>query len=233
MILRAIILAGSAFMLNANAHAASLVPSSYDMPNGSGQAHGGSFNYWDGGYTGAGSVTVDNAPLSGGHGALTDGVVSSQNWQFVSNIAGLGPYVGWRPEFMSAPLTVTFHFAQNVDVHNIVVHSDDSDNFGGVLPPATIRVQAGAFGTELNVPDHAGSAPYFIDLADLLGGPLGVTGVNAVSLTFTSRTQAAWVFIDEVTFDGQASAVPLPGSTALLLGALPFLLRRRSANAHG
>ena len=231
MKLRTIILAGGALLLQANAHAATLVPASYDMPNGSGQAHGGQFNYWDGGYTGTGSTTVDHAPLSGGLGALTDGVVTPQNWQSVSNDLGTGPYVGWRPDAMAAPPTVVFHFAQNVDVDDIIVHADDSDLLGGVLPPATIRVQAGAFDSTLVVPEHAGSEPYFIDLGALFGGGLGLNGVDTVSLTFTHREPAAWVFIDEVTFSGQVSAVPLPGSLALLSGALPLVarLRRRGA----
>lgn len=233
MKLRAIILAGSAFMLNTAAHATNLVPTSYDMPNGSGQAHGGSLNYWDANYTGSGATTVDHAMLTGGSGVLTDGTISGQNWLPVSNEQGTGPYVGWRPPAMDAPPTVVFHFDQVVDIRNIVVHADDSDNLGGVLPPATIRVNGGTFDTTLVVPDHAGSDPYFIDLAALFGGTLGLVGVDSVALTFTHRAPGEWVFIDEVSFDGVPSAVPLPGSTALLLGALPFLLRRRSLKGRG
>jgi len=77
------------------AQAAQLAVSTYSTPNGDGQAHGGSYNYWDGTYTGSGSTTTDGAALSGGTGALTDGVISTQPWYNVSNVAGTGQYVGW------------------------------------------------------------------------------------------------------------------------------------------
>ena len=37
---------------------------SYDMPNGDGQAHSGSFNYWDLAYSGSGATSTDGAPLT-------------------------------------------------------------------------------------------------------------------------------------------------------------------------
>jgi len=43
------------------AGAVQLFATSYDTPNGDGQAHSGSFNYWDKAYTGAGMTTVDGA----------------------------------------------------------------------------------------------------------------------------------------------------------------------------
>src|SRR6516164_5693457 len=64
-----------------NAFAGVLAVSSYDMPNGAGQASGAGpagFNYWDGTYNGTGNVHQDSAPLSGGVGALTDGIISTQ-----------------------------------------------------------------------------------------------------------------------------------------------------------
>jgi len=60
------------------AGASSLPVASYDMNNGDGQASGGSFNYWDRFYTGTGATTTDDAPLNGGVGDLTDGIVPVQ-----------------------------------------------------------------------------------------------------------------------------------------------------------
>lgn len=54
-----------------------IVVTSYDMPNGDGQAQGGWLNYWDGAYSNgpAGDCTTDGLSgsyLSGGLGKLTD-----------------------------------------------------------------------------------------------------------------------------------------------------------------
>jgi hypothetical protein len=80
----------------APARAAQIFASSYAMPNGYGTATGGNFNYWDLNYTGSGSTNVDGAPLSGGLGDLTDGIIASGRWNTVENGAGTGPYVGWQ-----------------------------------------------------------------------------------------------------------------------------------------
>ena len=77
------------------ASAVQLVVTSYAMPNGNGQAVGGSFNYWDLNYTGTGSTTTDGAALSGGVGDLTDGYVEAQSWNNIESGSGSGPYVGW------------------------------------------------------------------------------------------------------------------------------------------
>ena len=95
--------------------AAPLTVSSYDMPNGDGQAHGGSYNYWDATYSGSGNPTQDGSLLSGGTGKLTDGVIATQDWYAVSNNAGTGQYVGW----VSSNPTITFHFASSVTVNEV------------------------------------------------------------------------------------------------------------------
>ena len=52
------------------AQAAVVNATSYSMFNGDGQAHGGSFNYWDHAYNGSGSTSTDHAALTGGTGGL-------------------------------------------------------------------------------------------------------------------------------------------------------------------
>ncbi|MEY2882981.1 MAG: hypothetical protein RL490_705, partial [Pseudomonadota bacterium] len=57
--------------------AAQLTVTRYDMVNGGGQSTGGSSNYWDRNYTGAGCSICDYAALSGGVGDLTNGVAAA------------------------------------------------------------------------------------------------------------------------------------------------------------
>lgn len=115
----------------------------YDGPNGSGQASGGSFNYWDKAYTGSGNTTVDGSALTGGTGDLTDGVAAPGIWSTTENAAGDGPYVGWLSSKTLDPL-VSFTLLPYAEpgyfqVNKIDVHMDNSQ-FGGVFAPASILV---------------------------------------------------------------------------------------------
>jgi len=192
------------------ATAVPLVPTSYDMFNGNGQASGGSFNYWDKNYTGMGATTVDNARLWGGLGDLTDGVIPTLNWFAVENAAGTGPYVGWRGSRLPRP-TVTFRFGSSVVLDSLRVYVDDSNGAGGVTVPLQvgIGVEGGPY-TYFNLVDVPASVP-----VDYLVPGLGLTG-TAFDVQFVHRTD--WLFVSEVTFDGRSSApaVPEPGSMILL-----------------
>ena len=136
--------------------AGQLAVTSYDTPNGDGQASGGSYNYWDGTYTGSGAKTTDGAALSGGVGALTDGVVASQPWYNVSNDAGTGPYVGWLHGTTPDP-TVTFHFASSVNVNEIQIQMDNT-GVGGVDAPSQILIDGVA--TPFTAPGTIGVCGY-------------------------------------------------------------------------
>ncbi len=118
--------------------AAPVAVTSYDMPNGNGQAVGGSYNYWDRSYSGSGSTTTDGAALSGGTGDLTDGYAETQSWYLVENGAGTGPYVGWYGPSVANPL-VTFHFAGSPTINGIDIALDNS-GVGGVFAPAAILI---------------------------------------------------------------------------------------------
>lgn len=75
------------------ASASVLVVNSYDMLNGTGRASGAGSrnNYWDGGYSPSSPNNfIDSAPLAGGKGALTDGVIATGNWNFETNLGGTG-----------------------------------------------------------------------------------------------------------------------------------------------
>jgi hypothetical protein len=213
-----LVLALSGVVLAASAAAAPLTPSSYDMPNGNGQASGGSFNYWDREYTGAGCTTCDGALLSGGLGNLTDGVTTNLNWFSVENGAGTGPYVGW----LTDP-TITFRFAQTVLIDSVTLHLDDSDGAGGVSPPAAVILSDGVIQRTFTVGPQPGSAPFFVSFS---GQALQT---DVLMLTLVRATQ--WVFMDEVSFDGrQVGQAPEPSGAALLgLGLLAMGLGRRRA----
>jgi len=197
------------------AQAAPLVVSSYDMRNGDGNAHGGSYNYWDANYNGSGNATQDGlsgSTLSGGTGALTDGVIATDPWYLVSNQAGTGQYVGW----VTMSPTITFHFASNVTINDIELHVDNS-HVGGVTAPDAVVVD----GTSYANPSWAtASAPQTITLSGL-----AITG-NSVVVTLSDPTY--WVFLSEIEFNGAAGVVPEPGSLALILGGLGlFAIRAR------
>ena len=114
------------------ADAAQVFATSYAMPNGGGQASGGTFNYWDKEYTGAGAVSTDGAALTGGLGNLTDGVVAPNLWFNTENNAGTGPYVGWYgPGRGQLNPLITFNFAGSTLIDQIRIHMDNSNLGGG------------------------------------------------------------------------------------------------------
>ena len=146
------------------ANAAAISPISYDMLNGNGQAIGGSFNYWDKNYTGSGNTTQDNAPLSGGLGDLTDGVIATDNWLNVENVTGEGPYVGW----LSLDPTITFNFANIVNIDSVTIYVDDYNGVGAgnVRVPHSVNLSMGgasfSSGTLVDPPSSAPTSLLFI-----------------------------------------------------------------------
>lgn len=192
-----------------------VAPTSYDMPNGYGRAHDGSFNYWDKAYTGSGNTSLDFAPLSGGLGDLTDGVVATDRWDRVENLEGTGPYVGWS---LMDPV-ITFHFATTHTFGQVVVWHDDANGYGNVATPQAFTVTVGGRSQRFEITDPAGDAPFASTLT--LGA--GFTG-DTLSLQvhrFDSATMLSEV---------QISAVPEPATALLWLAGVGwFGLRRRGS----
>lgn len=202
------------FVLAAPAHAAPIFATSYSMLNG----QTGSFNYWDESYTGAGSPLVDGSPLSGGLGDLTDGVIAAVGWFAAESPAGAGPYVGWT----SIAPVITFEFAPGTVVGSMTIYVDDSNGDGGVSTPSGARINGGAV---IPLADGATGAPLSFTFSNL-----NVTGPLTLEL-FDGA--GPWIFLSEVTFDGER-IVPEPAALVLLglaLGAVAVRRRRRRARS--
>jgi hypothetical protein len=190
------------------AHAGILTVASYDMQNGDGQAHTGEFNYWDTSYDGSGATTtdgLDGSVLTGGTGKLTDNFVSNDAWYNVSNVAGTGPYVGWRQD-----PTITFHFAAASSIGDLELAVDNT-GIGGVSAPKSIIVN----GTTYSDPNWltASGNTEIIDLSNL--------NLHSDTVTVTLVRSNDWVFVSEAQFF--SSAVPEPASVALLLAGLGLM----------
>ncbi len=189
-----------------------VAPVSYDMPNGYGQAHGGSFNYWDRQYTGSGSTTVDFAPLSGGLGDLSDGVIAGGRWDEVENTDGTGPYVGWS----AIDPVIVFHFDRVHSFSRVVVWHDDADGYGNVATPAAFTVTVGARSQRFEITDPPGDRPFASTL-------VLDTAFSGSSLELQVHRFDTATMLSEV----QISAVPEPAAAASLLAGLGLLAWRR------
>lgn len=189
------------------ANALQITPISYDMENGG----GGVFKYWDKKYNGTGNTSVDYAPLSGGVGDLTDGIIPTQNWNTpgVENADGTGPYVGWQ----NRNPVITFNFAGPVKINAVTVYVDDSNGAGAVSVPQSIDLSMGSSiynsGTLADPPTSTPTSYTF--------SGLNFSG-SSLQLTLNRRTE--WLFASEVTFDGEllgGQQVPEPSSILSLL----------------
>jgi hypothetical protein len=180
---------------------------SYAMPNGSGVASGGSFNYWDLTYNGDGNTTVDGAALASGRGDLSDDFVAPAIWNLTENLAGSGPYVGWNVATSPDP-EIEFSIIVTADgrtfwLREIRVHLDNS-GAGGVRAPSAILVN----GKPVNfVAPTLGTAGW-VTLAGLGSN----VGENGVKVQFMHDSE--WVFVSEVQLFG---VVPEPASWAMLI----------------
>lgn len=204
----ALLLAGSGLAAQALTVA---TPSSYDMPNGYGVAHEGSFNYWDLAYSGSGNTRQDFAPLTGGLGDLTDGLIATQRWDQTENLEGSGPYVGWA---VLDPV-ITFHFAAPQQFRRVSIWHDDANGYGNVATPLGFVLTVGGRSQRFDIADPAGDAPF----ASVLDLPAGFIG-QSLQLQVLRRDTAT--MLSEVRFE--VSPVPEPGTLGLWSAGLAALL---------
>lgn len=184
------------------AQATIINPISYSMLNG----ESGSFNYWDEIYSGSGNKTANLAPLSGGLGDLTDGIIANNNWYPLEQPAGNGPYVGWS----SINPQITFYFGTDVIINQLTIYVDDSNNWGGVMVPGSANISMGGANVNFSITDPSTSHPIAVTFSGL-----NLTGTY-LDLTLNRRYGYKWIMLSEVTFEG--SVIPEP-STFLMLGA--------------
>ena len=204
-----VIAAVAALSIGSSVQAAQVFSTSYDMPNGDGQASGGSYNYWDKEYSGAGSTITDGAALSGGLGNLTDGVIATDYWYNVENGAGTGPSVGWYgPVPSTLNPVVTFNFSGSPAIDRVVLHIDDS-HAGGVYAPSAIWI---------NGVNTAYTAPSIASLLTVDLNGLNLTGNQHTIQFFQAFGGNSWTFVSEIQFFG--NSVPEPASWVLLLTGL-------------
>jgi hypothetical protein len=220
---------------------------SYSMPNGNGQAVFGSWNYWDGNYSGSGIKTgtgADNAPLSGGTGALTDGIISTTGFDGThivggksvpnSNTDGTGLYVGWK--FLNPVITFNLKGTPTVDSINLFVDYQGAPDNSLVGAPVTITIDGTTYvptvkvlsltDEELSVSFKGGITATTFSVQPNAGGILSdVTnyenkyGPNSIidPRTGKATTVEPWMMVSEVQFDGVTNAVPEPSTWAMML----------------
>jgi hypothetical protein len=207
--------------------AAAFVGQPYAMPNGSGVASGGTFNYWDVTNNGVGDLTTDGAPIFGS-GKLTDGVTTTQIWNADANLDGTGVYVGWNAT-TTPDLAVTFIWPIPIClvaacfqfIDGVTIWMDNS-GIGGVAAPTEIRVNGQAVG--YTPPAFGSAGPVAIDLTPLV--------LSSYAATLELSYGDEWIFVSEVEWATRfVSAAPTPAAVGLfaagLLG-LAALRRRRS-----
>ncbi|HLL26531.1 MAG TPA: PEPxxWA-CTERM sorting domain-containing protein [Xanthobacteraceae bacterium] len=226
------------------AAASVLTVSSYDMQNGDGTGALGTWNYWDRNYTGSGNKTVDSAPLSGGTGKLTDGIIATTGFSGMtngipnSNAQGTGLYVGWK--YLDP--TITFNLSSKSKVFSIDVYAQYA-YIGLVGPPVTLTIDGVTYTptvTLLSSTDERLSVSFASGLVGTTfkvqpnAGPFGPDAI-AYNKQFPGDpipgNKEPWMMLSEVQFNGQAvGGVPEPATWCLMLvgfAAVGYLAYRR------
>lgn len=202
---------GAAAVLCARAHAQIISPISYSMLNGEGTLAGGQWDYHDEAYSGLGDITTDLAPLSGGLGQLTDGVIATDYLLDLGN----GPAFEWVAWTTLDP-TITFDFGSEFRFDLVRIWMASADPVGSVNHAARVSTAGSLDGLAFAAPQTH----------DLIANPpesvtplvLSLAGAQGRFLRLElARSNGWWLFVSEMQFEG--SAVPAPGAIALLAAA--------------
>ena len=227
---------------------------SYDMKNGNGTASLGTYNYLDGAYKGTSPAinsTTEGAPLTGGTGILTDGIIPTVDYTQASS-----QYVGWKYtdptlNFYLQPGSqvsqVSLYFANPTQVANslagglVGVPGQVTLTVGGTTLAATFSSYALSSLVEVATFYFANPLSY-TDLTDfaftLDRGPLLDDGLYYHSLypgdhdpVFNENAfvpnMEPWIMLSEVQF---TAAVPEPSTWVMMIigfAGLGFVACRR------
>lgn len=245
----------STIFLGSTAAFADLVTvTSYNMNNGNGTASLGTYNYLDGAYVGtspAANSTTEAAPLSGGTGILTNGVVPTTDYT-------LGPtqYVGWKYtdptlNFFLRPGSqisqITLYFANPLQVPNttygglVGVPGQINLTIGGVAQALTPTFSA--FSPVVEAATFTFATPLIYGantdfqfqllrgglLADSLYYHTLYPGDDVFNANAFNVGKEPWIMLSEVQF---TAAIPEPSTWIMMLigfAGLGFGMYRRNA----
>ncbi len=229
--------AALALVLSAGSATAGLIiVENYSMPNGSGVLQSGFLSYFDGNYNGSGNKFLENAPLSGGTGALTDGIIASLRWDNTSvnntNDSGTGKYVGWQTQTFGNPV-ITFNFDGTQNVQRLDMWVDASNN-GLVGAPVSMMINGLQYfatpsnGIDPTCPNANNNTAACALQLTVLGSWIGESIVIQ-----PKAGDLPWIMISEVQF---SNAVPEPSTWALMLlgfAGVGYAAYRRSRKNSG
>lgn len=202
----------SSFFALVSAYAANIPVSSYSMNNGA----AGSYDYRDFTYVPCNGVCdVTNAPLSGGTGKLTDGVLPSTDWDQEGYMT---QWVGWDIYQGGTNPTVTFNFGSTANVRSVTIWVDSTAGNGMEFLPESVTIAGQNF---LIPPDYIdGPRAYTFDV--------NITSDN-VPIQFFQTPGYNWIMVGEVSFN---DAVPEPATLSLAgAGLLAAWCKRRGARS--
>lgn len=197
-----IVFASLALLLGSHAALADVIipVTTYSMNNGDGIDQLGTFNYLDHSYTGttpAANSTTPNAPLSGGTGILTNGVIPTVNWSEAPT-----EYVGWK--YQDPVLTFNLTPGQTVNALNVYVALSTQGLVGA--PSLSISIDGGhtSIGTV--------ATPAVVPGTSGFGGILTLLFPNGISSsdTFTLSLKRGPLQQDGIDYNNQYNTAADP-----------------------
>jgi hypothetical protein len=227
----------------------------YNMNNGSGTGQFGDYQYWDGTYSGSGNKTMDNAPLTGGKGVLTNGFFANDRWDYYATANGTGQYVGWNTVYQSP--SILFHLGGDTTVHSMNFYVDSS-YVGLVGGPLSIVVNGVTYDSNSwvmtaltpNFGNAAGAYQITInglnitsqDISVLMNpGPQGADALAWIAQygpildgNGQPYNNQPWLMLSEVQFNGVNAVPELSTWLMMLLGfaGVGFVAYRRQRTAN-
>lgn len=216
-------------LLNIQANAVSISPVSYDMFNGT-ATHGYGTYAYDLKYSGNGDKNSDLAPLSGGLGELTDGIVfdgqpTQPDW--AEN------FVIWEAKTLNNRIDIVFDFGETMRFNEIDAHA--FHNIEGCTASIPSLFEYSFSNDGVNFGDTMGFsftpalyiATWYNANVDGMGRYLKATLTIPENTAHINGLDSFFAVLDEVRFQGQA--VPDSGSTfaflSLVLGCLAMIRR--------